>query len=486
MPYGKWINSAVDPSLTPDATNGTAPAVTAIQGIGSMMQQTVVIGKGQPHVCDMIRTGRAESRMNGGDLANGYATFAGFAAQNDTTTNRWGLIQSVSGGYQWKGLMVLGHASAVDFRDSNVNIFIQDCRKVSSTFNKIEIRQAGSRVDWTGVSIANVSPSTNASKGDLAVIDDADVNFESCTFTDMGTFVFLTGAVVNNTIFRRCGQVTVGGSTFTGCTFDDSTAASAVLASSPANAALVSGATFTSDGTGHAIEITGTAASFTLTDVTFSGYAGTDGSTGNEAVYVNIASGSLNLTVDGGTTPSIRTAGCVVTVISGAVTATVTVTDAAGTAIQDARVFLRASNGTGPFPFDATVTISNSGTTATVTHAAHGMANNDKVVISGASLNANNGVFSITVTGTGTYTYTMASTPGSSPTGTIKSTYVAIEGTTNVSGQISMSRVFPSDQPVTGWARKSSAAPYFKTGPIVGTIDSGTGATLSAVLIADE
>jgi hypothetical protein len=114
------------------------------------------------------------------------------------------------------------------------------------------------------------------------------------------------------------------------------------------------------------------------------------------------------------------------------------------------------------------------------------MANNDKVVISGASHLANNGVFTITVTGVDTYTYTMGSSPGSNPTGTIKSTFVALSGTTNGSGQITMSRVFATDQPVTGTARKSSSAPFYKAGPINGIIDSAAGATLSAVLVLDE
>lgn len=486
FPYGKWVNNAVDPSLTADATNGTPPSGgTSIYGIGSMSQLTAAVLKGQPHVCDIIRYGRGEARINGGDLANGYATFAGFAAANDAQTARWGLIQETLGGYLWKGLLTLGYSSAVDFRDSNKAIFVQDCRKVSSGFNKIEVRQASSRVDWTGISITCASPSTSASLGAFECIDDADINWDACTFTDMSTFVFKAASTVLNTIFRRCGQVTVGGGTFTGCTFDKSTAASAVLASSPANAALVSNSTFISDGTGYGMEITGTAANVTLTNNTWTGYASSDGSTGNEAIFVNIASGSMNLTISGGTTPSIRTAGCTVTVISGAVSATVKAVKEDGTAIASAKVHLEAAAG-GPMPSNVTVTISNSGTTATVTHTAHGMATNDKVVIRNASLDANNGVFSITKINNDSYSYTMGSSPGSNPTGTIKATYVVLNGDTNVSGEITMSRVFTSDQPVTGQIRKSSSAPYYKQATLSGTVDSATGAYLTGVMISDD
>jgi hypothetical protein len=114
------------------------------------------------------------------------------------------------------------------------------------------------------------------------------------------------------------------------------------------------------------------------------------------------------------------------------------------------------------------------------------MLTNDKSLINGASIDANNGVYAITVTSENQYTYTMGSSPGSNPTGTITATWTALYGTTDANGQISMSRVFSVNQPVSGWARKSTSAPYYKTGPISGTIDSGTGASLTALLLSDE
>jgi hypothetical protein len=108
------------------------------------------------------------------------------------------------------------------------------------------------------------------------------------------------------------------------------------------------------------------------------------------------------------------------------------------------------------------------------------------VVIRGASLDANIGVFSITVTGTNSYTYTMGSSPGSNPTGTITSTFVILNGTTNVSGEISMSRVFASNQPCVGRIRKSSSAPFYKQASLNGTVSSSAGAVLTGVMISDD
>jgi hypothetical protein len=120
--------------------------------------------------------------------------------------------------------------------------------------------------------------------------------------------------------FINCGTFTQNGATITNTSFSNTK----VSASSPANAALISDCTFTSSGTGYAMEIAGTAASIALDGNTFTGYAATDGSTGNEAIYVNIATGSMTITITGGgSTPSIRTAGCTVTVVN-AVNLTIT------------------------------------------------------------------------------------------------------------------------------------------------------------------
>ncbi len=480
--YGGWVCVPVDPNTTQDATTGSPTATLQYFGAAAVLGGVSAVSRGNPLGIDVLRHGRCEMRINGGDLANGYATFAGFAAQNDSTSNRWGLFQAVDGGYLWQGLMTLGHASAVDFRDTNVSIQIANTQKVGAAFNRIEVRQAASRVDWTGV---NITALGTVSRGQFEAIDDADINLLACTFTEMDTFVFRANTTVEGCVFRRCGRVTQGSAIIGGATlFEDSRATAALLANNLDN---VSDSTFNSSGTGHAIELTAAHAggSYTLTDVFFTGYATSNGSTGNEAIYNN-SGGAVTINVVGGSTPSIRNgAGATTSVVSGSVTVTLTATTATGTAIADARVMVAAAAG-GPFPTDASVTISNSGTTATVTHTGHPFASGDKVLIKGASHAANRGVFSIAVTGANTYTYTMASAPGSNPTGAITSTFVLLSGTTNGAGQITMSRVFPNDQPVSGWARKSSAAPYYKTGPVAGTVSSASGATLTALLVSDE
>ena len=157
-----------------------------------------------------------------------------------------------------------------------------------------------------------------------------------------------------------------------------------------------------------------------------------------------------------------------------------------GSNIEDANVIVRPLDGTGPLPFEDTVTITRVSTTATVAHTAHGLATNDLIEIVGAVETEYNGVQTITVTGTNAYTYTVSGSPATPATGTITGTAVIIKGLTNASGIVSNTRSYGSDQPIVGWARKSSGSPYYRTGAIAGDISSSAGLSVTVQLATDE
>lgn len=295
-PYGGWVNHVVNPTITADDTAGSPTAT--LDYIGSAVYVVSGPSKGEPHQVDAIRYGRGSAIFEYGETAN-YATIAGFAAQNDIQTNRWGLIQAQPGGYLWKGRMQLGSASnAVDFRDSNVNIFIAWTPKVTTNFNTIEILNASSNVEMTGFNFICLDPSGTASKGRWITTNDATIVLTDCSFIDMSTFVFDSNTTLSGCLFRRCGQVTQGGADIDGTTFNQCTDAIALLCDNPDN---VDDVTFVSDGTGHAIELTSACAgnSYTLTNLWVSGYAASDGSTGNEVIY-NDSGGTVTINIDGG------------------------------------------------------------------------------------------------------------------------------------------------------------------------------------------
>lgn len=303
-PYGGWVNTAIDPTFAADAQDGS-PVAGAYRLFGSLPNMLNKITKGSPHCIDAIRYGRGQIIATLGDLANGYATFLGLALANDAGSARWGLLSNRSGTFFWKGLLSLGLAgTAVDFRDSNRVVNVEDTPRAYAGFNKIEIRNASSRVDWTSITVAapalSITGSAPLSPGDLQVVDNADVNFDSCTFTNMGTFSFLSNSTILDTTFRRCGLITQNSAVLDGCLITNSTAAVALESDNPQ---LVSDCNFISSGTGHAIEIT-TPGSYAFSGNTFTGY-GTAGTT-NAAIYNN-SGGSVTLNISGGgDTPTVR------------------------------------------------------------------------------------------------------------------------------------------------------------------------------------
>lgn len=212
-PYGGWTCHVVCPSVTADdVTNGPR---TSEQFIGAQVNLTAYPSKGEPHAVDVMRFGRGSAIFQYGDGTGSppdynYCTIAGFAAQNDNTSNRWGLIQEVSGGYLWQGRMQLGSASnAVDFRDSDVTIFIKWTPKVTANFNTIEVINASSNVAMTGFQFICLDITT-ASKGRWITTNDATVVLTDCSFVDMNTFVFDSNTTALRCTWKRCGVIDPG------------------------------------------------------------------------------------------------------------------------------------------------------------------------------------------------------------------------------------------------------------------------------------
>lgn len=413
--FGGWRCYPVDPNLTPrDRTQGTPNGTWQYFGWQANVAAANSIGKGNPYGIDAIRYGRCDLVVTNGDLANGYATFLGAANWDNTDTRRLGLLTPLNGAYYLQGLFQLGTSgTAVDFRDANRAIFIQNTEKVSSAFNRIEVNNASSRVDWSSISISALG---TVARGNFQAVDNADINIDGCTFTDMGSFIFLSNSTIIDSTFRRCNTVTGNGAQFTGCTFQNSYATETVAVT---DLSQLDDCTFISDGSNHAVDLGSIGSTVSMNwNCTAVGYAASDGGTGNETILVAPNTG-VTLTINvaaGATIPSIRNIGTgSVSVVSGQVTTTITVTTAAGTPIQNARVYLIAGSG-GPL---------SQGT-------------------------------------------------------------VIFNTLTNSNGEVSDIRSLASNQPVTGWVRKSTSAPFYKTSQINATINNASGLTLNVLMIPDE
>lgn len=495
-PYGGWQNFAIDPEYTPvDYVDGT-PAAGVYQIFGSLPNILSAITKGDPHCVDAIRYGRGEVIIEFGDLGNGYGTFVGIAAKNDANDagagyNRWGLFSAQAGVYLWKGLLSFGNVTnACDFRDSNRVIVVADTPRTSLAFNKIEINNAGSRVDWTTISFVATG---TLSPGRFEATANADINLDGCSFTGMDTFIFGgTNSSAINCIWQGCKAITGAGGTFTG---------SKVLGSSVTAGASAFNWNVATDPDGylddmtfvkganahHAIEL-GLNSPLTMTfrGLTSSGFNAADGQD-DSFFHVKRTTGDVTINIIGGTGDfKYKSDGANVNIVVSPVTTEITVKNAAGVVIENAQVLVEAADDAGDLPFEDVVTITRVGTVATVAHTGHGLANGAKVVIRDADQQPYNKVAVISNVSANAYDYTVSGTPDTPATGTIKSSGVVVAGLTNAQGIVSASRSFTGDQNVKGTARKMSASPYYKERDFTDVVDQAYGLTKTVQLTLDE
>jgi hypothetical protein len=190
----------------------------------------------------------------------GYNTTAVITTVPTTTTFTYANTGTNEGSTADTGGLIDG---VVDFRDSNKSLVIQATPKCTSNFNTFEVRNASSRVDLTAINITSLG---TVSPGRWVTTDNADINIDTCVFTDMGTFGFQSNSTILTSTFRRCKLVTQNSAVFTSCVFDStSDSTKALLSNNPSN---VSSTTFISSGTKHAMEMsTATGATYYSSDV---------------------------------------------------------------------------------------------------------------------------------------------------------------------------------------------------------------------------
>ena len=482
-PIGGWYNFAIDPDVaTVDTAVGSPTGIWTHVG---MAINATAQSRGNPHAVDAIRVGRCSLEVTAGD-ATAYGTFTGMSNFDISTAQRYALFQKIFGGYRWQGLMSIGLAgTSVDFRDSNANIFVANTPMVSSAFNRIEFRNSASNIEWTSISMSaqdgvdNLIAATN-SRGNFEVVDNATVVFNTCSFTDMGTFIFNDGAnanTINGTTFRRCDKITTAGATLSGCTIDDTfNATVALTTSSPANAAKISDTEFISGGNGNGLEITGTAANITLSGLDFTGYSPTVDA--DKAIYVNIATGSMTINISGGSgvtaSAHVRTAGAIVTVA-----ADVSITFDKMKDDTEVRVYENTTVSATDISFTSPSTISSAGSEFGV------FAIGDEITISGSA--NNNGSYKILTQSASTLTVTAANITTESAGASVsikKTNQVEIDGIEDVTAGTVDNRSFTWASPaatvvdyvIHHW---TGASPFYQSIRVNGYVVPGANTTIN-------
>jgi hypothetical protein len=258
-----------------------------------------------------------------------------------------------------QGPLTFGSATtgSVDFEDGGITVVFEDRGfGVDKYGYTITGNGAGTTSfilgtrDGIGLGSAGASLITPTGVGAFFTATSANIDtlgLYGCTlsgFTQGVTFTSDGTAGPNHEIFSTTfadsSQVVIGTTEFRANSIQGTTSTgvleAAGLISTTTN---VSELSFTSGGTGHAIEIASAAGSpFTFSNFSYDGYAGVDGGTGNEAL-VNTSGSPIVINIAGGDTPTVDTTNSTGTVtINNNVTVTITVQDAATTPIVGAVV----------------------------------------------------------------------------------------------------------------------------------------------------
>lgn len=308
-PVGGWQRVWVDPTRTRDSGAGTLNTAS-IRQFGAEFDVGDVGGNAANVLIDAIDyLGGGGGLLVDSGTVPSPATFQDFLdADEGNSTNVYGVVVSRDGIIFCLARLTIGDATATVFNDDGFVVVFADQALVSSTFMglTVDLQNASTDVDFTNAIIRS-GGSTNL--GDLVVTGTSgSFDASGTTFDNLRVVTLTSACTLSSCTINGSGQITAAGATLSGSTVANSTASSALLWDTNADpSGELDDMSFTSAGTGHAIELgSNTPATITLSGHSYSGYAGTDGSTGNEVLYNNSGKAITVNVVGGGSVPAVR------------------------------------------------------------------------------------------------------------------------------------------------------------------------------------
>jgi hypothetical protein len=491
-----WLILAIDPNIASHRTSTTGtPVITAVDH-WSIVIDLVSVSKAENYALDAIDVG-AGLTLVGGDGASDDGVWADYLAHDEgTAANRFGYIHSKEGVLYLTGEFIIGTATATVFTDSNQTLVFSD-GLFAAGFSTItlDLQTAATAVSWDNISIGSQGTVAGEDTRPVLTVTGNTGTFSAttCTFNNFSSITLTSGCDLENCIINNSGAVDLGGAAMLeGSSILNSTAAADT-------SSLIWDLNVDPDGefddmaftqgvnAHHAIEFgTNSPLTMTVRGLVSTGFDASDAANGS-FFHVLRTSGTVTINVVGGTGNfSFKSAGATVNVVVDPVTSLFTVLDETNSPLQNARVLVEASDGTGVLPFNLSTTITRTGSVATATATAHGMGVNDVAVVVGAVQDEYNGQKSITAVTANTFDYTVSGTPTTPATGTITTTGAVVSGLTNVDGEISDTRTWSSAQPITGVIRSGTSTPFYKPSGITGIISTTLGISTTNVLIRDD
>ncbi len=314
-----WKCYVLDPASTPNASAGTL-TLSAIKNIGFLCRQTSSVTttvSNQFYDAVRIGNGLTATTTSGTDVI----TMSSIYAVDSNKTNMWGVVTQSAGVYYGSGKITIGasgQTAACNFTDAD-QVFIWRNFPVAS--NLYEFNLVGNATYTTTLQLTGWVVRGQAGKGwTITCGTGSAFKGYGCALANLSSATLSATSVLDGCSIDASGTLDVNGATVVRCSFG-SPSATQLKVDSPTEMSAISDSDFNSSGTGHAIELT-TAGDYALDALSFTGYASSNGSTGNETVYVSASSGTVTINTE--VSISVRTAGATVNVVTGQKTKTFT------------------------------------------------------------------------------------------------------------------------------------------------------------------
>jgi len=374
---GGWNYFVCDLDSTPDANNGTAATITAAVDLG-VGGKCLAKSADDNFQMDLMHYGTVTQgiTITGTPDIGTYGTGNSWEEVYDIVdTNNYGVIAKQTGSYVAKCPIQIGGSSTTTFNDSDTIMFYDDL-PVSSTYYKI-------KTDATSTTDVTLSGFILKTEGDTAaeLNMSAAINslsYNASTVLTSGTITFKAGTYTSNKMASCVAISTATGTILDGFTCDYTSGlitltgtaelknsviykSAGTVAVSGSDLTKITNNTFTSSGTGHAIDLGNVTEDASKSWTNYeSGYAIQTGTAADRTLKVNVsATKTLTINVESGcSTPTYYNTGSgTVTIVEGQVT--VEVTDV----IVGSRVRVDTIDGNGDL---STNLISETATTSTV------------------------------------------------------------------------------------------------------------------------
>lgn len=229
-------------------------------------------------------------------------------------TNNYGVFRTRDGIDFCYARLEIGSATATTFTDSGYTLVFPDQPLVASDFMglTVDLQNASTSITLSG-NMQSSAPVTATNRPDLIVTGTSGAfDISSKVFSGLRIINLTSSVTSNNSNFTNCGVISTNGCILSGANINSSILTADEGAINTSTLGDISACNFTRGTAGHAVRLT--AAGDYSWNSTLSGYEagisgnGLTGTAADAAIYVDVASGTININVAGGTTPSIRRA----------------------------------------------------------------------------------------------------------------------------------------------------------------------------------